>query len=402
MKNYFLFLLICLSCLSCSRTDTTDNAEPIKINLIAPADSTLLLSSIADSIMYFPLSEIQSERPGLDERITVYLSPNNVWMTYAHYGILYDRNDGTIKKKIDTGSFFNQPSYWFTTMRSNVSITPDENHFYLRKRLEKSGKVYFSDVIRRYSDEQHVDSINLPYYYSIGLNDSLIMGCSSKATLFEPSTIEWYDTHGHLLSQDALLDTLFFDGQIERCQLSVLKNKIYYRLGISSTVYEVVSAPKCLPAFYFDLGKYTPQYHKMKELKNIKPQDYSSLPYYYLTKVQIGNDFIFGTFSYFGKSYHIFSDKQDTYILPVKPSGYQVDNGLINDLDGGLDFWPRNISQEGEIYTWYLTDSLKAKVNRADLSNIKNPTAALKLKKMLDNLPKETNIIVAIMKEKEQ
>ena len=69
-------------------------------------------------------------------------------------------------------------------------------------------------------------------------------------------------------------------------------------------------------------------------------------------------------------------------------------------MDGGLDFWPKRISKNGEIFTWYTVEELKAKVAQSHSGQMKNPDTARRLKEMLDNLPEDVNVIVAVLKEK--
>ena len=43
---------------------------------------------------------------------------------------------------------------------------------------------------------------------------------------------------------------------------------------------------------------------------------------------------------------------------------------------------------------------LKEKVSQSHSGTMKNPEAAKRLKELLDNLPEEVNVIVAVLKEK--
>ena len=93
-----------------------------------------------------------------------------------------------------------------------------------------------------------------------------------------------------------------------------------------------------------------------------------------------------------------------TYTLPTKTRFDRVDypiveGGLTNDLDGGLDFWPKRISKNGEIFTWYTVEELKAKVAQSQPEQMRNPEAARRLKEMLEHLPEEVNMVVAVLKE---
>lgn len=120
----------------------------------------------------------------------------------------------------------------------------------------------------------------------------------------------------------------------------------------------------------------------------------------------ISNNFVFGAFDYKGKiNYVLYSRKtEETWIIPTegKSDGkvYSYKEGIKNNLDGGMDFWPKNVSKRGEIYTWYSVDDLRTKVAQSNSEQMKNPKASQRLKEMLENLPEDTNLIIAVLKEK--
>ena len=74
--------------------------------------------------------------------------------------------------------------------------------------------------------------------------------------------------------------------------------------------------------------------------------------------------------------------------------------GIKNDLDGGFDFWPRRVSKNGEIYTWYNVEDLRKKVQQSVSKQMKNQEATRRLKEMLNGLPEDVKVIVAVLKEK--
>ena len=116
----------------------------------------------------------------------------------------------------------------------------------------------------------------------------------------------------------------------------------------------------------------------------------------------MAENYIFGGFNYKGFIHRVLFDRQKhrKWIIPTKcTADYQTSEGIINDLDGGLDFWPRKVSRNGEIYTWYNVEELKVKISQSDPERMKNPKAAKQLKDMLDNLPKDVNCIIAVLKE---
>ena len=69
-------------------------------------------------------------------------------------------------------------------------------------------------------------------------------------------------------------------------------------------------------------------------------------------------------------------------------------------MDGGLDFWPKKVSLNGEIYTWYNVEDLRNKVQQSVSKQMKNQEATRRLKEMLNGLPEDVKVIVAVLKEK--
>ena len=119
----------------------------------------------------------------------------------------------------------------------------------------------------------------------------------------------------------------------------------------------------------------------------------------------MSDHYVWGAYNYKGDIYAVLFDREKlrTMIYPARTSNvfYPIEEGGIpNDLDGGLDFWPKRISKFGEIYSWYNVKDLKKKVAQSHSEAMKNPEAAKRLKELLDNLPEEVNVIVAVLKEK--
>ena len=118
----------------------------------------------------------------------------------------------------------------------------------------------------------------------------------------------------------------------------------------------------------------------------------------------ISDNYIFGGFNYKGLIHWVLFNRNTNQkvIIPTKSTiDYQSLEGIKNDLDGGIDFWPKRISKKGEIYTWYKVEDLKSKMAQSNHEQMKNPKAAQRLKELLKNLPEDVNVIVAVLKEKE-
>ena len=78
-------------------------------------------------------------------------------------------------------------------------------------------------------------------------------------------------------------------------------------------------------------------------------------------------------------------------------------SGLINDLDGGLSFWPRYYTSESELIDFWQAYEMKEILTKEYFSahEIKNPQAHQKLNEMLIKLDEEDNPVIVIGKLKE-
>jgi len=90
---------------------------------------------------------------------------------------------------------------------------------------------------------------------------------------------------------------------------------------------------------------------------------------------------------------------QTTQLLDTDPVSRMP--GLINDLDGGLSFWPRYIS-DNEVVDIWRAEEMKEYLTEAYFAahEIKNPEAHQKLKELLENMTEYDNPVIVIAKLK--
>ena len=76
--------------------------------------------------------------------------------------------------------------------------------------------------------------------------------------------------------------------------------------------------------------------------------------------------------------------------------------GLINDLDGGLHFWPKYINSENEMITLWQAYDMKEMLTEEYFAahEIRNPQAHQKLKELVKNLAWDDNPVIVIGKLK--
>jgi hypothetical protein len=89
-----------------------------------------------------------------------------------------------------------------------------------------------------------------------------------------------------------------------------------------------------------------------------------------------------------------------TRLMDTDPFSRQ--SGLINDLDGGLSFWPKYYTSENELVAVWQAHEMKEILTEGYFAahEIKNPQAHQKLKKLLNHLEEDDNPVVVIAKLK--
>ena len=171
------------------------------------------------------------------------------------------------------------------------------------------------------------------------------------------------------------------------------------------TIYEISANHAPIPLYRYEVGKHNHHYNQIKDVSKYWEAERKGLLSCYAIRTSlISDNYIFGGFNYKGLIHWVLFNRNTNQkvIIPTKSTiDYQSLEGIKNDLDGGIDFWPKRISKKGEIYTWYKVEDLKSKMEQSNHEQMKNPKAAQRLKELLKNLPEDVNVIVAVLKEKE-
>jgi hypothetical protein len=85
----------------------------------------------------------------------------------------------------------------------------------------------------------------------------------------------------------------------------------------------------------------------------------------------------------------LISDKEDKYA------------GFVNDIDGGIDFWPRHIYADKWAYTIVSApDFIKFSTENLKKGKAKFPEKSKQLKTTLENMSEEDNQVIVIVKLK--
>ena len=373
------------------------------IDLTNPTDSVCLLSDIAENIEYYPLvtdGKVQDIEL-LPNYIGVMITDDSIKMQLFDRKQLHLINEVMLGKRQNIGY---APTFKF----SNTSFLFDEeDKFIITYRTLKR------HILHQLTAKDGVcsDSIKEPK----GVHTQLDFWALSDSTFvkdylvlqeIKQPSIKWFDKNQKLIKEDLIPDSVtrsnYHSLQGLSCPFNLLDDKIYFHTDLMSTIYEVSpnTSPKAI--YKFELGQYSPELYKLKDYEK---KDES--PYMLIADSKISDNFVFGEYCYQKYFYRVLFDKNllKKWIIPTNMQLMDIRNnhskiGIKNDLDGGFDFWPRRVSKNGEIYTWYYVDELKNKVSQSNPEQMKNPEAVKQLKEMLNDLPKDVKVIVAVLKEK--
>lgn len=411
ITKYFQYFFVVVLFASCTPKENI----PI-INLLPSENTEITLSEIADNIVYYPIKlEAESRMPKHIELLS-----NTIWATYylkdfsEQKGSLFDRTNGNLLNQMSLGPIRNKKKYaiaWYYT--NSYFVFSNENWLTTPPATNTKTKSYTLNV----ATGEEMEAIP----FSAGeiksstpqrVNDSTflvvtdLIGFSIKNSVRPNYSIQWYDAQMRPIKEDLLTDSIYL---ISRQKIiSLLKDKIYLHADCTPTIYELSRDKKPKPIYRYNLGEHTPSVATNGEfLSKAQFNQYYNSSYYNLHNSMIADNYVFGAFDYKEKIYNVLYNRktEQTWILPTNGQSdgraYSYKEGIKNDLDGGFDFWPKNVSRQGEIYTWYNVEELKGKVAQSKPEQMKNPEAARRLKNMLENLPEDVNYIVAVLKEKE-
>ncbi len=408
MKKLLLTLASGILISACS---TSPKDRAVVIDLTHPTDTVCYLSEIVDSIVYYPLiAPNPIEIEVLNQYIYAFSRMHNELR-------VFDRSNNRLINKINFGPLIGGPGYnpYFAIPVNTQFPFEQEEWFICPRREEKGNNVFYSSAVLNTLTEEWRERIDFPRYGYAQINDYVVKYRSSGAIMItKRDTIQWFDRDMKLIKENVLDDIILdapYAGFYEK--FNILKDKIYYHAPTSHVIYEVSPEQDPIPLYCFELGNYRSHFkefsdYELRSKVGYKNEKYNSSPYYLLRSSKISEHYIWGAYNYKGKTIAVLFDKTNgrTYTLPTKTQFDRVDypiveGGLTNDLDGGLDFWPKRISKQGEIFTWYSVETLKNKIAQNQPEQMKNPEAARRLKEMLKTLPEEVNVIVAVLKVKD-
>jgi hypothetical protein len=175
----------------------------------------------------------------------------------------------------------------------------------------------------------------------------------------------------------------------------------YFKTMYNDTVF-TVSSDKIIPSYYIDLGKYRlPNELRPERLgpDNIQKFKDKGMNYYFANVFQASDKLFLTTYSYGEnlQNYFLFKPETQTGNLIVNKSG--ISTGLVNDFDGGMDFWPIGCINDKQVYMPITIQSIQKELDRikTNKESIKYPEKQKQLIKMITELDPFNNPIIMIV-----
>lgn len=185
--------------------------------------------------------------------------------------------------------------------------------------------------------------------------------------------------------------------------------------AFNDTVYRIVPPNRMIPSFILNFGEY-----KIETQEGFTPgQDISQKLYidnFIETKKYIYLNLVSGYDSFNNRKekaikiyYAIYEkEKGQLYQLPVNPKGYygvvdgyesfSIKMGVVNDIDGGLLFWPEKVSSNGEVYEVVTGETLKKHITTDRFQNSSAPQYKKDELKTLAEKVKNDQLILIVYK----
>ena len=382
MNKFRIITLVsfCFVFASCSDIVKTDNIVSINLLPLLNKDIRINLSDCIDSIFYIQPEFTIEAIPGsfkkvklfedkviiLDEfnRLFIYLTNGQYLFSITNVG----RGPG---EHLNIGDFTIQNGILFILDNGLKILKYNLQGEFLDELSLSTGFLAmfsFNDELLLYTQ--------LPWSLD---NDMYKISAYSEDLLLKG---RYYPDHSGETKLEAGLNT-FFNFYILRDTLSVWETD-------TDTVYRFSDKMELIPAYRFYYGHLS---------KAIAPGD-SKSPFPY---------FLFETNSYFlidcgfnNTIKAVFLNKKDLKGGNVIFDYEILDHGFVNDIDGGYPFWPKGISDQGDLLTWFEPLTLKRYLGYEEFTGIeiKDQQTAKRLRDLINSTNDKSNPIIMVCRFK--
>lgn len=174
----------------------------------------------------------------------------------------------------------------------------------------------------------------------------------------------------------------------------------YFKTMYNDTIFSVVS-DKIIPSYYIDLGEYRLPYELRPERlgpENIQKFRDNGSKYYFANVFQASETLFLTTYCYGQNQENHFLFKPETQTGSLLVNKSNVSTGIVNDWDGGMDFWPTGCINDRQVYMPITIQSIQKELDqKTDKASIKYPERQQQLIKIITESDPFNNPIIMIV-----
>ncbi|MDO9580008.1 MAG: 6-bladed beta-propeller [Bacteroidales bacterium] len=397
MREVTIFFLFSLFVTNCQIPNNKDRDKIVTFDLKKlPKVSTVRLSELGFvDIEYIPLETTEQSlihrnfnMSNLGDRI---IFGDKSFILKQANSILKFKNDGSFIAKIGT-----------------VGRGPDEFQVCNDMEVDEKGQIYIVDAWKKkffvYSGSgEFIKTITFPLYGSVEYRyvESMFL-CYNQNNLGNvENSFNLIDTGGKIIKSfpNKYPFKMYKDayGYLHENLFYQFNNRLFKKEVYSDTIYAFENMT-FKPHLVIDVGE-----------KLITPKARSEFAGMDLAKNYITprNLFEFGNYVYYEFSYNFVFPNSETYgFIGSKKNNSQVlidpEQGIINDLDGGLNVFPLTIKDDNTIIGWVEAIKLKTHVasERFKNSNPKYPEKKQELERLANSLKETDNPVLMMVRLK--
>ncbi len=399
MNKLIIFLLL-LSIYSCNKKSVSKEFSTERNNIkffqidyerLLQNTKQVQLSEIASDVNYIPLET--NEECAIGNEPQYFFTDSLIFVNNTNHILKYARN-GKFLGRIGISGRGPQEIDFIRTM----SVIPEKNLIAIQKNSEPK-LLYFS------FDGSFIKSISIPRFYNLKvLTDGNYLCYESGFLGFEKFIFLLTNENGDTLSTVHNTDTWSstsgrsLDIKFQFEPFYNFNNQLYFKSQYNDTVYGI-SSNKIEPCYFVNLGKYKlpPELRPEKVMLDpTKMQIFSkkAIKYYYCNSFEsAGNIFLTTTnFKIPDIRYLIYNKKnKDGYMLIDQN---KKSSGIVNDWDGGLDFWPKGNIGNKEMYMPVSIMEIKEVLDVGNSAKKFNSAKNTKLRELLSVMADTGNPII--------
>jgi len=385
MKTKYLLILIIFA-ISCK----PENKELIKFDPTTLTENEISLTEIADDIKYIPLDN-KYPLGRISDRI-IFIN-NSIYLTAENVGVLVFNKEGTRLRKI--GNIGRGPGEYLYSSVFTVDEKTETIYIHDRgdiiKVFSHTGGYLRSFSLKEYG---HVDAIE-------SYNSKLFAFYSNQ---YENTEYEWivFDTLGNQIKKKERNTPEFAGNALGIAGTYKHENVLTYWNNYSDTVFSILPDLNQKPSFIISPGR-----HRLPKSR-ITPEtmsDYMWFKYIYETSRYIVINYFYPLKKY--SFVLIDKDNNKSFLIDLKSDngGVTLIGGILNDLDGGTSFLPKNYFVEngrefliGLIYPYQIKTHIKSTefIN----STPKYPEKKTELEKLAASLKETDNPVLVLVRLK--